>query len=923
MRLLAAFVAHEARTQFRSLRFRVLALVYAALVSTLPVVLFLVRKRAGVWIGPSTYAHHAFALAPVLTAIVSAVLSVDAISRERDEGSLAVVGVAPMTNAGYLFRRWFSILAILLPLTMIGPVVAAGLAIAAGTPPTSAGSLIWPWMLHVVPICIASSAFGLGLGTITGGTVVAAVTGGLFFLLVLGLGNDLMDRLHLHLVLSGPGEWIGSIERVFDIPDHISWIFNGNYGVRPATEAPYDVRAALEWLWPRAAFGIGMAAVSLGFSVVFLRRTRPDLRPWPLRADHPLRTYHKLANRLREEYMPDPASTTAELICIAGGLAVLLGGMTLVYKRDANFRSLASRRYAPEVAGEPAPTPASLVAVNWSIRGSLQRNGEVRTETVTTIKNEGESPETHLAFSVNPHLEVQSLQIEGGKVRLSRAWDRLCVEVDPPIGKGETRRLEARLAGVPQEEIIRFPTPGGFVPGYRNFLRGDVVDFSRAESIRAISARRAALDAVDLTPQLRYSSWAIPAFAGEPGSPENVPPETAFLPVDLSIDLTGPRGLLLADSCGDVSRTERDSSRLAGRCQVPLSNFVVRGGRLAILDGTQGLAALAVLPAHAEVIRKNLSVFAAASDAARRAWPGIDPFPSSVFIETPPPFDMDLTSGMHSASSHYYENRDAGIRSWGSLVEIEESQFLQNEPMTPENLAIPALVSTLVRRRPVAVAEQLFFRHLFRTMALARLGKERAAGAVISAPERPLPTPLGRHDQRIPMLKATGWDWLTWNQRLPSILIDLQTRTSERAIFDSIEEFLAVKGTEGTAKELVDRISKHSGVSLERIYSDYFLADALPELALENVKFERRENEWVVTGSVRNLGSGESFCPVVLRTDFDAPSMTVRVDTRSATPFVLKSRSRPRDITLDPDRRCYRNLPAGTTVRVEYRGGGS
>ena len=77
---------------------------------------------------------------------------------------------------------------------------------------------------------------------------------------------------------------------------------------------------------------------------------------------------------------------------------------------------------------------------------------------------------------------------------------------------------------------------------------------------------------------------------------------------------------------------------------------------------------------------------------------------------------------------------------------------------------------------------------------------------------------------------------------------------------------------------------------------------------------------WEARGTLRNEGTGESFCPVVLRTEHGTIRRVIRIDSAQAVPFVIPSQHVPRTLQLDPDKVCYRNARIGVVDSVEYRG---
>jgi hypothetical protein len=140
--LAAAFLGHEIRTQARSLRFRVFATAYVLAGSGPACLVWLLRRDEGRPAGAATCAAETLEILPLLTVVFVLLLSLDAVSRERDEGSWSTVSLAGVSSAGYLLLRWLALQAVLLPLTLLphlaaGAAAVAGMARAPSTPPPS------------------------------------------------------------------------------------------------------------------------------------------------------------------------------------------------------------------------------------------------------------------------------------------------------------------------------------------------------------------------------------------------------------------------------------------------------------------------------------------------------------------------------------------------------------------------------------------------------------------------------------------------------------------------------------------------------------------------------------------------------------------------------------------------------------------
>ena len=164
MRVTAAFLAHEARTQFRSGRFRLLAALYV-IFGSLPALLLFFRARRAVYvIAPSAFTGAMSATQPILTTVLAALIAVDAITRERDDNSFGVVSLAPMTNSGYLLRRWLAVSLVALSMTIVPRAIGAALSYALAH--TVPASLAWTWLLGVVPAVFLATAIAIAFGVL-------------------------------------------------------------------------------------------------------------------------------------------------------------------------------------------------------------------------------------------------------------------------------------------------------------------------------------------------------------------------------------------------------------------------------------------------------------------------------------------------------------------------------------------------------------------------------------------------------------------------------------------------------------------------------------------------------------------------------------------------------------------------------------
>ncbi|HEX5721112.1 MAG TPA: hypothetical protein VF179_33475, partial [Thermoanaerobaculia bacterium] len=215
MRLTAAFISHEVRTQARSLRFRTAAVLYVVAGSFPAAAIHLRRPALDFAVGGTTYASEVANLVPLLTAVFAFLLSLDGITREQGEGAWTTVTLCEVSNAGYLLRRWLALQALILPLTALPFAAAAGIAVADGAVPLHPWAFAGPWLLHAAPLALAASALGLGIGTIGGGALRALPLLGIVLALVPLLVDQLLHRFGLRF--GSPLAWVGFPEAMWTL----------------------------------------------------------------------------------------------------------------------------------------------------------------------------------------------------------------------------------------------------------------------------------------------------------------------------------------------------------------------------------------------------------------------------------------------------------------------------------------------------------------------------------------------------------------------------------------------------------------------------------------------------------------------------------------------------------------------------------
>jgi hypothetical protein len=884
MKLFLAFLAHEWKMQLRSGRFRLLAVVYTIITLAPTIVPIVLSGRASYVLGSSMYAAMIDLLQPLTTAILAAILSIDAISREQQENSFRVISLAPMSSSGYALRRWTSVVTIVVSLTLVPPAI--GAAISYGFAGAVHDSLAWNWLLHVLPIAVIYSAFAFALGTMTARTILAAIVGAALLTFGLAIANDILARFHRQL-----GAVFGGVMPNRGKMDAFIWAFRG-WGAAPLpTEAPFDVATALDELAPRDALIAGIAAMLLGIAPLILRRTRRDIRPWRIPPDHKLRTFLKAINRFRDDFTPDGAIEWSEVLVAALGIVLLGGAIATLTVRETKYQRLAAERYEAEISMKPAPTPLAIEAESMRVEGSIDDNGAVRTRSVLTLRNGGDAPVRVLAFSINPALSVRA-SVAQGRVTATRTWDRVSVTLDPPIARNEMRTITFDVNGTPGG--IDFSLGHPFVQRYAQHRNAkDAIDLQPlALSTFTASANRTRLWMAlsELAPVLRYTKWELlEQNRGLRMRDEEVATTTA-----LHLDVRLPRGIFVADSCGATS----SSSRLTTDCRTDFAKHQLFGGTMRTIPAGPA-ATLAFIPAHLPLANLHAAALQQGLALVGEAWPGVALREHIIFCERPSREFEQYDGDWNPASAI------DSIRASGSLQLLPELMLVRRKPLKPAVLATALLSHALFERRLVVREQHQFFRSFYSYMARARVGESFKGGAV---------------EPSIGGLPATNPILRDPELRLRRVLADIENRVGSDRLVAGINDFLNASREPGNAKDLLDAIARRGGISLDRVYTDYFTGKAQPRLSLVDVEFHHAGDRWEVTGKLRNAGSGEAFCPIVLRTAYESVKRVLRVDTKETVPFAISTPYAPRSLQLDPEKVCYRLAVVGLIDNVEYRG---
>jgi hypothetical protein len=509
---------------------------------------------------------------------------------------------------------------------------------------------------------------------------------------------------------------------------------------------------------------------------------------------------------------------------------------------------------------------------------------------------------------------VAGIAADTGRVHPVRVWDRLLVELDPPLRPGERRTLRFRLSGRPARTVFPDrPKPHrlvdhAFGAHQRSIFARDLIDFSPSYQVSSVSGYRVALQAEDLLPVPRYGPWT---FTNDYGVDPRVADEIVFPRAEVRLSLTVPPGLFLADACGGMAR----GGRLESRCALPLAELMVAGGRHRVLagGGTAG-ATVAVFPAHRAAGELHLGFLARSSRMLGEAWPGLGRLDQTIVLEWPDE-EIQGRSAYFWFLDHYWEFDKSFVEVRGRLIFLQERELIGSRPIEPEALVAEVVASRLAQRRRLDPGHQIFFRQFFRALALQRLGLGPERGAVVGPlTQRDLPLVL----EAALRTNVPGY----WYRRFPALIAALEHRTGREPLRAAVDELLSREGDRPVRFEEFEQIlRRHATEPVDGLIRDFFWSNRLPELVLEDVAFRRTGDRRRATGRVHNLADGEAICRVVLAAAVTPEETTVTVGTGGSVPFALETAHRPQAVYLDPDNECHRMVRLGAPRdRVFFEG---
>jgi hypothetical protein len=847
---------------------------YVAVCAVPPLLLFLLAARARYFVGAQAFASGVMMVQPLATALFAGVAAIDALTRERDEGSFEITSLSRASAAGYVVRRWLAVVIIVVPVTLLPIVIAFGAASLAQHQAVPAAAFLLRWVVEIAPVILIFSALCLALGTISGRPAVAVIVLAVLFTAGLSIINDVAAHSHRHF-----GGLTG-----FVVPDsaqlqRLNWALRGWFTPDLPTEAGYDTRNEAAAAFPAIALPAAIACVLFAMTPLYVRRTRRDIQPWRIAANSPVRTLLATVHRIRTELAPDGMLGISDRLAAVVGLAICMTIAVLVVRRYDAYGRLASDAYD---ALRHGPAEMSAEVLPDSVEAQVGIAGaEMHSQGSIVLRNRGGAAVTHLAFEVSPGIRVGAISLSRGTAAVARRWNRLGVDVTPPLAPGESRRLQFTLDGLPGS--YRFPFRGTLEDSFPIFQRAttsvDLTDLSRSYFDRAVSGSRLTLRASDVAPVPRYTPWTE-------GDEENMPVS------DVHIRLSFPP-LLAADSCGSVGR-----GRITSTCRIPFAAYAVMGARYRTAAAGDAATLLYFEP-HRDLIPLHSASLAKAIRLAREAWPAFVQHSHVLFVEVP-------TERPAPGADRWW---DESIRMMGRAYALPERMLSRKKAVDPSAVAGSLIANILETQRPIAAPDVRAFRAFIETVVAAETGSRHVAAVIPGAGAgAPVTEPL-----------LSTRDWRISPQRISGVVAELEYRAGHDRLKEGISDFVRASSRRGTTAELLDTIGRHAGIDLRRLYNDYFTGDALPQLTLSGVAVEKQESSWLISGRLVNQGTGESFCPIVLRTSSGSMTQTIRVDSHQAAPFRFVTTAAPHAVQLDPLKVCYRYAFVGSIDVVELK----
>lgn len=910
MRTFLAFLRAEILLHRRSLRSRLVLTIYPLLTLT-PALLN--PLQGDMVSGPATALSRLVLIQPLGALLLAFGLSSRAADRTSREELLPLLVGSGFGNGQLVFGRACVQSLFFLLYTAVPHLVLALSLLAQGLTPDFF-ALIDSWLFWAWPMTVAMGWTFLALA-ILGGSDLAAI-------LLLVVGGLLLDLLRGRFggfessfgwpFLAGATTQIQTLIELAAVDREevrISLI---------ATEGPFDLWIALG----RRAADL-MPALGLGLLLLSVACTRLGRH----RADLPARsfTWAPSLGRLRQHLQADAGLRWRKTL-LATGLLAAAAGLWVPEQHARALFSWGQSRFTAETtttASQIAGTDTQLELLGIRLRanlgdsanlptGRLESNFEIRFE------QRGPNQSQHLAFRLNPGLELADLQIQVGDqvlpASLERLHDRLFLRPDRPLRAGEILTVSGRLRGRPVSPWLKFK-PFLATQSFGETWAQMISDPNARARVRlaagewrpAISRNQVRLEASDLFPVPRYAAFvgqSSPTEAIETSQSEAdpTPPESDLSQVPLDLEIHFPAGWELFTSCAQKSVRESGRSTLRGTCTNRPVDFVVRGGFYEVLE--RGPVTLATLPLHAKAALPLFESLEQIHAQSAKAWPGLPPLGEVILIEKLP--WLDVTSPRHQ---YFYS--PPKIAAFGQLLEIDERRLIATSYLDPLEMVEPLVVGRLLQKRRLEPKESWAIGAFLREVVNRRLSL-RSQDALLGGPE------WAREGFSLGIHNYQYFESRQGRLRVAALVADLEGRVGSGAIQQGIQDFLdQEEGTPGKLAELFAAIDARSEESLEKFRSEFLEQGELPRLELRGLQMlPLEQGGFEVLGELANKAGGEVFCPIVVHNERGELSLKVRVGGKQSTPFRIKTLYKPVMVELDPQRTCLR-FATGSELALE------
>lgn len=905
MRTFLAFLRAEILLHRRSLRSRLVLTIYP-LLTLAPVLLN--PLQGDMVSGPATALSRLVLIQPLGALLLAFGLSSRAADRTSREELLPLLVGSGYGNGQLVFGRACVQSLFFLLYTAVPHLVLALSLLAQGLTPDFV-ALIDSWLFWAWPMTVAMGWTFLALA-ILGGSDLAAI-------LLLVVGGLLLDLLRGQFSgFESSFGWPFLSGATTQIQNLIELAALDREEVRItliATEGPFDLWIALQRRTTDLLPALGLGLLLLSVACTRLGRHRADL---PARSF----TWAPSLGRLRQHLQADVGLRWPKTL-LATGLLAAAAGLWVPEQHVRAFFAWGQQRFTAETTTQAAQiggTDEQLKLLGIRLRADLGDSanlpsGRLESDFEIRFEQRGPSENQHLAFRLNPGLEIEDLQVRASDQALpassERLHDRLFLRLDRPLRPGEILTVSGRLRGQPASPWLKL-RPFLATHSFGETWAQMVLDPKARTRVRlaagewrpAISRNQIRLDANDLFPVPRYT-----AFAGQASSTQATeesqaeadptPPEFDLSQVPLELEITFPAGWELFTSCAQKSVREAGRSTLRGICTTRPVDFVVRGGFYEVLQ--RGPVTLATLPLHAKAALPLFESLEHIHAQSAKAWPGLPPLGELILIEKLPWLDV-------AWPRHQYLYSPPKIAAFGQLLEIDERRLIATSYLDPLEMVEPLVVGRLLQKRQLASRESWAIGAFLREVVSRRLGL-RPEGALLGGPE----WYRGGYSQGIHQYQY--FESQQGRRRVAALVADLEGRVGSGAIQQGIQDFLDQEGGEpGSLDEVIAAIDARSEESLEKFRDELLGLGALPRLELRGLQMLPLEKGgFLVVGELKNKARGEVLCPIVVHTERGELSLKVRVGGENSTPFRIETPHKPVMVELDPQQTCLRFVTTG------------